>query len=184
VPNASPHILLIGRDQNVAQRIGSISVRRNWKFTNLGTLGEASRVIRNVTLEAVLAFESLDDGRGYDLSSLIACRNGSLYVGVPLSEDYLWLPVVRSGRKVLGERAVAPSDISLEIDNLISGGIRGDKFLPAAQSINNPSPRVLRILESPISMGSHSLDATPLAGAAPTTNKFQLRSRPRLPPVR
>ena len=82
---------------------------RGFGSRTVETLREARDLLGTFRWDVVLAAESLVDGRGYDLTEIVARRSGTLLVGVPLSESCLWLPVVERGALVLGRRALKPS---------------------------------------------------------------------------
>jgi DNA-binding NtrC family response regulator len=82
--------------------------RHGWGCQVVDLLTEAKEELNKSQFEIVLAAENMDDGRGYDLTDVIARRSLSLLVGVMLSGSYLWLPTVERGVRTLGARAVTP----------------------------------------------------------------------------
>jgi len=82
--------------------------RHGWGCQVVDLLTEAKEELNKSQFEIVLAAENMDDGRGYDLTDVIARRSLSLLVGVKLSGSYLWLPTVERGVRTLGARAVTP----------------------------------------------------------------------------
>jgi len=80
--------------------------RHGWGCQVVDLLTEAKAELKKSKYEIVLAAEHMADGRGYDLTDVIAQRSSSLLVGVKLSDGYLWLPTVECGVKTLGTRAL------------------------------------------------------------------------------
>ena len=117
--SASIHLLAIGQEPVIADTFASYTQQRGWRILSLQTVQQALRAMRQDRFDTVLALESLADGRGYDLAAPVSQQSGNLFVGVPLSEGHLWLPVVQGGKKVLGMRGVGPLEIRTEIERLL-----------------------------------------------------------------
>jgi hypothetical protein len=112
---------------------------RGFGSRTVETLREARDLLGTFRWDVVLAAESLVDGRGYDLTEIVARRSGTLLVGVPLSESCLWLPVVERGALVLGRRALNGRALEVELDLVLDIRIRGapKECLPAARLRNS-----------------------------------------------
>jgi len=99
-------VLMVGNIPRIPERIAAHCV---------GTLAEASARLNTSQFKVTLAAENLPDGKGYDLSRLIARQKGSLFVAIPLSQT-LWLPAVERGKIVLGRRAINASLLENEVE--------------------------------------------------------------------
>jgi hypothetical protein len=136
------NILVVGADRRVTETLGVLLAPRGWRCMSCDTIHEAERALADGRFDVTLALESLRDGRGYELSRSIVRQLRSLFVGVPLSESCLWLPVVQNGEKVLGRRAVGPTEIGLEIEHLV--GEHATQSDPVAVSCGPLSSRKQR----------------------------------------
>ena len=117
---AAMRIIVIGEPS-----VGTSAILERMTSRGLGsrcveTLREAREDIETFQFDIVLASETLSDGRGYDISEAVVRRESTLMVGVALSEGMLWLPVVEKGERVLGQRALNPGALEIEIVTLLS----------------------------------------------------------------
>ena len=86
---------------------------------------DALRELHAADYGVVLAAETLPDGSGYELRDAVARAGKTLFVGVPLSEGSLWLPVVDCGNVVLGHRGMNVNLLEAELDRrLQEHGVR------------------------------------------------------------
>jgi CheY-like chemotaxis protein len=107
--NAAKRILIVApRGPAMCTTVERLA-SHGWGCQVVDLLTEAKEELNKSQFEIVLAAENMDDGRGYELTDVIARRSLSLLVGVMLSESYLWLPTVERGVRTLGARAVNPS---------------------------------------------------------------------------
>jgi hypothetical protein len=83
--------------------------RRGWGSYSADNLKEARPLIEGGGFDLVLALQELPDGSGYELLSPLAERGSSLFVGIDLFHDRLWIPVVELGERMFGDRAI-PAD--------------------------------------------------------------------------
>jgi len=78
--------------------------------------------------DAVLARETLSDGRGYDLRDIVLDSGGTLLVGVTLSDGWVWLPVLDRGHVVFGKHALGENSFETQLEKLLQasshGGVR------------------------------------------------------------
>jgi hypothetical protein len=116
-------ILIVGNttSSGTSKLVFSLA-QRGYRSRHVDTVAEAQSVLEASRFGVVLATETLPDGRGYDLSNLVASQSGYLFVGVLLSET-LWLPVVERGSLVLGQRALNASVFESEVD-IALGAVR------------------------------------------------------------
>ena len=116
---ATIRLLMIGKPSISA----SVTLARlsdcNWGWYGVASLAEARSLLKTFQIDVVLAREALPDGRGYDIADAVAKQAGTLLVGVALSENSLWLPVVDRGERVLGTRAIAASLLEAELVKIL-----------------------------------------------------------------
>jgi hypothetical protein len=94
--------------------------RHGWAKHEVATLREAAIVLKTVRFPLVLAAEKLRDGSGYELRESVEGLESTLIVGLKLSETLLWLPVVEEGESALGQRALNPVMLEIEIEKLLT----------------------------------------------------------------
>jgi len=93
-----------------------------WASCRARTLRDGQDLMKTFRIDVVLAAESLPDGRGYDIAESVLRQSGTLLVGIALSENTLWLPVVERGQRVLGNRAIGAGLLETEmLRNLTTG---------------------------------------------------------------
>jgi hypothetical protein len=122
MPGTTARILFAGPPTSVMEEVLARLNVRGFGAYRTERLSDARDLLETFRLDVVLAAESLVDGRGYALSGTLQRQSGTLIVGVPLSESWLWLPVIDRGVAVLGKRAFSPTMLELELDRLL--GIR------------------------------------------------------------
>jgi hypothetical protein len=105
------------RPQDVAMltRMG----RRGWGSYSADNLSEARMLIEGGGFDLVLALQALPEGSGYELIAAVAEREGSLFVGIDLLRDRLWIPVVEHGERVFGDRAVHADSVEAEWEHVL-----------------------------------------------------------------
>ena len=86
-----------------------------WGSYAVDGVRDGENLLKTFQIDVVLASESLPDGRGYDLADCVARQLGTLMVGVALSENALWLPVIDRGHRVLGTRAIGARMLEAEL---------------------------------------------------------------------
>ena len=104
--NATKRILVVAPCGPTTNTTVERLARLGWGCRIVDLLSEAKEELKKSNYEIVLAAEHMADGRGYDLTDVIAQRSSSLLVGVMLSDGYLWLPTVERGVRTLGMRAL------------------------------------------------------------------------------
>jgi len=112
-------ILVVGSNGSIPIVAPGRLTFRDWPYHTVETLDEARTALSTMQDCLVLASECLPDGRGYELSDLVARNLGSLLVRVSLSENSLWLPVIEHGKRVLGMRAIQDGALDSEIAILL-----------------------------------------------------------------
>jgi len=110
-----------------------------WGSYTVDKMRDGEQLLKTFQVDIVLASETLPDGRGYDLADCVARQLGTLMVGVALSENALWLPVIDRGQRVLGSRAIGARMLEAElIKELTSRALaRGSPWNPAPE----PAPK-------------------------------------------
>jgi len=108
-------ILLIGDSSASTNVILGRLMQCGWGSYVVHKVRDAEQMLKTFQVDVVLAAESLPDGRGYDLADCVARQRGSLLVGVALSENALWLPVIDRGQRVLGSRAIGARMLEAEL---------------------------------------------------------------------
>lgn len=119
MPSTAMRILAIGLDSLGTGPMLAAFANRGWGSRSVGTLREARELLRTFRFDIVLAGESLPDGRGYELIDTVARHQGTLLIGVALSENCLWLPVLQRGANVFGKRALNADLIEYEVEMLL-----------------------------------------------------------------
>ena len=94
---AAVRILIVGNSTASTESTSKELARSGWESLAVKTVHEADTVLRTIRFRLTLATEKLPDGTGYELVPLVVQQSGSLFVSVPLSETYLWLPAVKNG---------------------------------------------------------------------------------------
>jgi len=108
-------LLMIGNSLPSTQiTLGRLS-ECGWGSYAADCVRDGERLLKSFQVDVVLAAETLPDGRGYDLADCVARQLGTLMVGVALSENALWLPVIDRGRRVLGSRAIGARMLEAEL---------------------------------------------------------------------
>jgi hypothetical protein len=130
--------------------VGALTPRITTILTRLGqkgfgsyaveSLGQAREAVESSSFELAIALERLDDGQGYELTELVTRRGGSLFVGVETSQDYLWLPVVDHGKRVLGASALDYDMLEGELEDVLTH--RSACARPVSRWIPPLAPRV------------------------------------------
>ena len=112
-----------------------------WGSYTVDKMRDGEQLLKTFQVDIVLASETLPDGRGYDLADCVARQLGTLMVGVALSENALWLPVIDRGERVLGSRAIGARMLEAElIKELTSRALaRGAPLNPSPTPA--PAPR-------------------------------------------
>ena len=116
---AAVRILIVGNSTASTESTLKELARSGWESHAVKTVREADTVLRTIRFKLTLATEKLPDGTGYELVPLVVRQSGSLFVSVPLSESYLWLPAVENGVRSLGERAVNPQMLATEAECIL-----------------------------------------------------------------
>jgi hypothetical protein len=119
MPATATRILVVGSHSPAIISALGLFWPLGWVSQSIGKLAEARHALKTSHVCAILSAEFLPDGTGYDLTDVAVEQSGTLLVGVKLSENRLWLPVVEHGRRVLGTRAIAESALRSEIEALI-----------------------------------------------------------------
>ncbi len=96
--------------------------RKGWQSHVVQTLQDAEAAVRSGSFRVILATEVLADGSGYELVESVAGSGGTLLIAITLSEGYLWLPVVESGTRTLGDCGLDPQMLELEIEGFADSG--------------------------------------------------------------
>lgn len=108
-------LLMIGNSLPGTQiTLGRLS-ECGWGSYAADNVCDGESLLKTFQIDIVLAAENLPDGRGYDLADCVARQLGTLMVGVALSENALWLPVIDRGRRVLGSRAIGARMLEAEL---------------------------------------------------------------------
>jgi len=115
MPATAIRILLIGDSSASTNVILGCLLQCGWGSYVVDTVRDAEQMLKTFQVDVVLAAETLPDGRGYDLAGCVARQRGTLLVGVALSENALWLPVIDRGRCVLGSRAIGARMLETEL---------------------------------------------------------------------
>jgi DNA-binding response OmpR family regulator len=136
-------ILVVGSHPPATSAITTRLVLLGWGSQLVDTLREASIALETFKFEVVLSAEHLPDGRGYELTEVVASRKSTLFVCVALSENSLWLPVLDRGASVLGTRAVSGSDLEFEIVKLLSVSAANLTGRALAEVVQSPWKRPL-----------------------------------------
>ncbi len=117
-------ILAIGTSQLGLNAILKRLASRGWGAHAVRTIREARDSLKTFHFDIVLAAEALPDGRGYDVSEIVAQQSITLLVGIALSESCLWLPVIEWGVKVLGDHALNADALEAELEIFLGVGAR------------------------------------------------------------
>jgi DNA-binding response OmpR family regulator len=120
MPATIMRILFVGKPSPHTDAVLGRLRRKNFASDVVDTLREARELLRCHQFDVVLACEYLPDGRGYELTDPVARRSCTLLIAISLSETWLWLPVVESGARVIGERAVHSDLLEPELERLFS----------------------------------------------------------------
>lgn len=127
MPVIAMRTLFVGKPspQDVAMltRLG----RRGWGSYSADNLAEAGALIEGGGFDLVLAMQGLSDGCGYELSSRVGEAGGSLFVGIELSSERVWIPVVERGERVFGDRAVRADSAEAELEQVLRVSAEEDK---------------------------------------------------------
>jgi hypothetical protein len=126
--------------------IGAITARLGllgWGFHAVDTLREARTALDMLAFDVVLSAEHLPDGRGYELTGIVAPLGRTLFVCIALSENFLWLPVLDLGTLVLGTRAINGSELESEIVKLLSASAGSPAVPSPGGGIPSPWKRPL-----------------------------------------
>jgi len=117
---ATVRLLIIGRPSISA----GVTLARlsdcGWGWYGVESILDAQTLLKTFQIDVVLAKETLGDGRGYDIAEAVTKQKGTLLVGVALSENSLWLPVIDRGERVLGSRAIASSLLEAELVRILT----------------------------------------------------------------
>ena len=124
--NVTRRILVVAPRDPVASTIVERLARHGWACQVVNRLTEARAALCENEYEVVLAAERISDGRGYELTEVVAGLSSSLLIGVTLSDSYLWLPAVERGVRTLGIRAINPAMLEEFMEDLLP------RSLPAA----------------------------------------------------
>jgi DNA-binding NtrC family response regulator len=116
---APRRILVVGPCDSAIKRTIERLASHGWRCQVVDLLAEAKEALKKSEYEIVLAAEYMPDGRGYDLTDIIARSSSSLFVGVMLSDRYLWLPTVERGLRTLGMRAVNPAMLEETMEDML-----------------------------------------------------------------
>jgi len=106
--------------------IRSSAAERGWETVVVKTIGEALTLLGDSTFDAVLARETLSDGRGYDLRDTVLGSGGTLLVGVTLSDGWVWLPVVARGQYIFGKRTLGEDSFEPQLEQILRSSGQGD----------------------------------------------------------
>jgi hypothetical protein len=135
-------ILVIGSCTAGTKMILDRLEKRGWRSQGVATLREGKDLLGTCRFDVVLSSESISDGRGYDVSGMVASQSGTLLVGVALSESLLWLPVVDRGLHVLGKRAMNATIMESETENLLSERDPGARRVANSFAMKGGIPRL------------------------------------------
>jgi hypothetical protein len=119
MPTKMRRVLMVGASVPSVRGTVELLARHGWDCRSLDRLSEARVALEAHDYEIVLADEEISDGRGYDLTDSVVLKGSSLLVGVKTSDGFLWLPAVEHGVKTLGNRAVNPMMLELEVEELL-----------------------------------------------------------------
>lgn len=111
-----------------------------WASYAVDGVRDGHDLLKTFQIDVVLAAESLPDGRGYDLADPVARQAGTLLVGIALSENALWLPVIDHGERVLGSRAIGARLLETELVKILA--IRARER--GAEPVTPPDPQPKR----------------------------------------
>jgi hypothetical protein len=136
-----------------------------WSSHSVSTVREAETVLKTIRFNVVLSAEKLADGMGYDLAPILTRQQGTLYIGVALSETCLWLPVVERGLQSVGDRAMNSAILETEVARLLR---RMQYGIAAAEGAIREEPKAKLLIEA---AGVRALaEESPLDfGAEPST---------------
>jgi CheY-like chemotaxis protein len=132
-PAGTNRILVVGSCSTGFSAALLCLAAHGWTPSVVRGLEEAVDALEKSRFDVVLSAELLPDGSGYDLAQAVARQASTLWVGVPLSESCLWLPVVEHGRKVLGRRAFNARVIEAELEALLD--TRGPQVVASTPDI-------------------------------------------------
>lgn len=175
MPTSAMRILVVGADTLGTGPMLMGLATRGWESRAVGTVREARELLKTFRFDIVLAAEALPDGRGYELTDLIALHQGTLLVGVALSESCLWLPVLQRGDNVFGNRALNADMIESEMEMLLRApGLaslreitRNNRLRDARPGLHHALPprrKIAAVASSPIPMASPDKAADRKAG--------------------
>lgn len=108
-------ILLIGKSSPATGVTLARLAECGWGWYAVEKVRDGEDLLKTFQIDVVLATESLPDGRGYDLADCVARQLGTLLVGIALSENALWLPLIDRGQRVLGSRAIGARMLEAEL---------------------------------------------------------------------
>jgi hypothetical protein len=112
-------VLIVGPPTFSTHDISKKLAGAGWGSHSVSSVHEAETVLKTIRFKVVLCAERLPDGTGYELAPLIGRQAGTLFIGVSLSETCLWLPVVERGARTLGRRAMNPTMLESELNQLL-----------------------------------------------------------------
>jgi DNA-binding NtrC family response regulator len=138
---AALRILVVAAPPGATENLLDRLLLRGWASYPVDSMSEAQAVLRTIQFDVVLAAERLPDGRGYDLSPVVASSCGTLLVCISLSESYLWLPVLSEGARVLGKRAINHDSLGGELEEILSTARSRRERSAAALSSQSRSKR-------------------------------------------
>jgi hypothetical protein len=154
--------------------------RRGWGSYSADSLSDARPLIAGGGFDLVLALQCLADGSGYELISQVRESGRSLFVGIELLRERLWIPVVELGERVFGERASHADSIESELEQILAAAAEGGNK-DAKKNAGQGAPASQDIGYAPIqisldsSCGTDSPPASPKQSRISVVVRLQLR---------
>jgi hypothetical protein len=130
-------ILTVGNPGLVPAGVLARLSAHGWRCRRACTLLDGLAALRETRFDVVLAAESVSGGSGYEFTGPVMEIFGMLFIGIPLSEGYLWLPVVEGGRKVLGQQALNSAMLEPEME-MVATGLRENERYKEMETRKNP----------------------------------------------
>lgn len=114
-------ILVIG-DANT-RPISLMDQLKYWgaEYRFASSRADASGLLGFQQFDLVFSRLRLPDATALDLVSLVGGKRIDLFSYIPAEDGFWWLPLVRSGRECVGERAMQPSEFLRLAEKLLKG---------------------------------------------------------------
>jgi len=141
MPMETPRVLFAGTPAPTTDEVLARMATRGFGACRADNLSRARSLVEAGRVDVVLANEFLSGGSGYALADAMKRSGGTLIVGVALSENCLWLPVVERGATVLGRRAFSCAMLEVELGRLLGDRMAEEKrAYPARVRLSDGRP--------------------------------------------